>query len=155
VVLAPLLAAILSLVIPRSNINLETFTRGEFGSISNAFQKIGLNLLLILFTMLLAHWTGSKDSAFAIFFLAVTHMWIACTESPKFNIISLAISSVFIVLLVHFLGLLEFAKVYQFAINVIAANALFGIAIPQLQADNHSLKNQVFIEAQRRQSNNV
>jgi len=36
--------------------------------------------------------------------------------------------------------------VYQFALNVIAANALFGIAIPQLQADNALLKDRVFVD---------
>ena len=41
---------------------------------------------------------------------------------------------------------MDHVKVYQFAINVIAANALFGIAIPQLQADNRQLKNLVFID---------
>lgn len=36
---------------------------------------------------------------------------------------------------------------YQFALNVIAANALFGIAIPQLQADNALLKDRVFVDS--------
>ena len=49
-------------------------------------------------------------------------------------------------LLVHLFALMEYAKVYQFALNVIAANALFGIAIPQLQADNALLKDRVFVD---------
>lgn len=96
--------------------------------------------------MLLAKLTQSRDSAFAIFFLAITHMWIACTESTKRNVISLAISSLCIVLLVHIFALMDYVKVYQFALNVIAANALFGIAIPQLQADNALLKDRVFVD---------
>jgi len=36
--------------------------------------------------------------------------------------------------------------VYQFAINVIAANALFGIAIPQLKAYNLELEQMVFTD---------
>jgi diguanylate cyclase (GGDEF)-like protein len=146
VVLAPLFTATLTMVVPKSLVHLDQFTRSKFGSLESALQKIGLNVLLVVLTMLLAYLTGSKDSSFAIFFLAVTHMWIACTESPKFNVVSLAISSCLIVVLVYFFGLMEFAKVYQFAINVIAANALFGIAVPQLQADNRQLKDQVFID---------
>ena len=88
-----------------------------------------------------------SGAAFAIFFLAVTHMWIACTESPAFNIISLAVSSLLIVVLVHLLGLMDHVMVYQFAISVIAANALFGMAVPQLMADNKALKNQVYTDS--------
>lgn len=146
VVLAPLFTALLNQLMPKSLVNLDVFTKSEFGSKKSAANKIGLNLVLIFLTMLLAYVADTKDSSFAIFFLAVTHMWIACTESPKFNVISLAVSSVFIVVLVHFFDLMDYIKVYQFAINVIAANALFGIAIPQLQADNRQLKDLVFID---------
>lgn len=146
VVLAPLLAGMLTKFYINSKIDLLPFSQFNSPSLASFFKKVSINLLLIFFIMLLAKLTGSRDSAFAIFFLAITHMWIACTESPKLNIISLAISSVFIVLLVHFFSLMDHVKVYQFALNVIAANALFGIAIPQLQADNQQLKDRVFID---------
>jgi diguanylate cyclase (GGDEF)-like protein len=103
--------------------------------------------VLIYLTMLLAHLTDSYESSFAIFFLAITHMWIATTESPRFNIISLAISSFQIVILVHFLDLMDHVMVYQFALNVIAANALFGIALPQLRAHNEALEQLVYTDA--------
>ena len=146
VVLAPLLAGMLTKFYINSKIDLLPFSQFNSPSLASFFKKVSINLLLIFFIMLLAKLTGSRDSAFAIFFLAITHMWIACTESPKLNVISLAISSVFIVLLVHFFSLMDHVKVYQFALNVIAANALFGIAIPQLQADNQLLKDRVFID---------
>ena len=146
VVLAPLFAGILVKICAATKINLLAFSNYSSSNIHGYIKKVAINLALIIFVMLLAKLTQSRDSAFAIFFLAITHMWIACTESTKRNIISLAISSVCIVLLVHLFALMEYAKVYQFALNVIAANALFGIAIPQLQADNALLKDRVFVD---------
>jgi diguanylate cyclase (GGDEF)-like protein len=91
-------------------------------------------------SMLLAHATRSSNSAFAIFFLVIPYMWIACTESAFYNLLGVALGSFIIALLVHVLELKEFAMVYQFAINVIAANTLFGLALPSLIADNIKLR---------------
>ena len=146
IVLAPLFSAILIRIFPNSNVDLSDFADNEVISYKQVAGKLGLNIVLILLTMFLAYFTGSFESSFAIFFLAVTHMWIATTETPLFNIISLAISSTLIVLLTHYLGLMDFVMVYQFAINVVAANSLFGIAIPQMKADNLQLQSLVFTD---------
>ncbi len=147
VVLTPLFAGILLELFPKPNMNLDEFISDEGDAWRSRIQKMSLNVVLIVLTMLLAYWSGSQESSFAVFFLAVTHMWIACTESPKFNVISLVVSSFLIALLVHVLGLMEHVMVYQFAINVIAANALFGIAIPQLQAHNRELEGKIQTDA--------
>lgn len=147
VVLTPLFSGLLISLFPKPNFSLTTFTDEKLGSYKRLLHKMSINAVLIASTMFLAYFFDSKESAFAVFFLAVTHMWIACTESPKFNVISLAFSSVLIILLVHFLGLMEHVMVYQFAINVIAANALFGIAVPQLQAHNQALQHLVFTDS--------
>lgn len=147
IVLAPLFTGLLIKIMPKSDIDYSRFTQNDWGSLKTLINKTGLNVILIFLTMLLAYLTGSFESSFAIFFLAITHMWIACTESPKFNVLSLAISSVLIVVLVHFFGLMEHVMVYQFAITVIAANALFGIAIPQLTAHNQQLEQLAFTDA--------
>lgn len=146
IVLAPLFTGVLNKIFPTSYVKLGVFYTENLGSFRVLASKISINLVLITFSMLTAYVLESRESAFAIFFLAVTHMWIACTESPAFNIISLAISSLLIVLLVHILGLMDHVMVYQFAINVIAANALFGMAVPQLMADNKALKSQVYTD---------
>ncbi|WP_026377475.1 diguanylate cyclase [Aestuariibacter salexigens] len=146
VILTPLFTALLVRYYPDSLIDLKSFTNSQYGSLTTTIKKVALNLILIVVIMSMGYLTDSEYSVFAIFFLTVTHMWIACTESARANIISLVISSVFIVVMVHVLGLMEDVKVYQFALNVIAANALFGIAIPQLQADNRHLKRLVFID---------
>lgn len=147
IVLAPMFAGWLFQIFPNSRIDFSRFTDPAWGSFEKLANKTGLNVMLIFFTMLLAHLTESFESSFAIFFLAVTHMWIACTESAKFNVLSLAISSVLIVILVHVFGLMEHVMVYQFAITVIAANALFGMAVPQLTADKQELEQLAFTDA--------
>lgn len=147
IVLAPLFSGCLNQLFPHSKINLSRFTDSTWGTFQPLINKTGLNVSIIFFTMLLAHLTKSFESSFAVFFLAVTHMWIACTESPKFNVLSLAISSILIVVLVHIFGLMEHVMVYQFAITVIAANALFGMAIPQLTEDKQKLEALAFTDA--------
>lgn len=146
IVLTPLFSGVLIYLFPKPKISLKEFTREGIGTANILLKKIGLNVVLIFLTMLLAYLSESPESSFAIFFLAVTHMWIACTESPVFNVVSLAASSILIVLLVHLFGLMDHVMVYQFAINVIAANALFGIAVPQLKAHNQVLENMVFTD---------
>ncbi len=146
IVLTPLFSGLLIRLFPNPKISLEEFTTEGLGSTQSLLKKMGLNVLLIFATMLLAYLSESPESSFAIFFLAVTHMWIACTESPVFNVVSLAVSSFLIVLLVHIFNLMDHVMVYQFAINVIAANALFGIAVPQLKAYNKELEHMVFTD---------
>ncbi|WP_395374800.1 diguanylate cyclase domain-containing protein [Marinicella sp. W31] len=147
IALGPLFSIFLIRVFPDANVRLDEFTYAVAETGKSRSFKIILNVFLIVLTMLLAYLFKVPESAFAIFFLTVTHMWIACTESPFFNVISLAFSSFLIVLLVHLFGLMDHVMVYQFAINVIAANALFGIAIPQLKAVNQKLKLEVFTDA--------
>lgn len=147
VVLTPLFSGALIRLSPKPKISLNQFTEPKIGSYYRLCYKVSINVILIVVSMLLAYLSQTEESSFAIFFLAVTHMWIACTESPKFNVISLAISSILIILLVHRLGLMDFVMVYQFAINVIAANALFGIAVPQLKAHNLQLEHKVFTDS--------
>ena len=115
VVLAPLFAGLLVKICAASKIDLLAFSNCASSDLRSYFKKVAINLALILFVMLLAKLTQSRDSAFAIFFLAITHMWIACTESTKRNVISLAISSLCIVLLVHIFALMDYVKVYRFA----------------------------------------
>ncbi|KAA3637993.1 MAG: diguanylate cyclase [Proteobacteria bacterium] len=146
IVLTPLFSGLLIKLFPNPNLTLTQFTADGLGSYRQLLYKLTLNAVLIVVTMVLAFWTDSFESSFAIFFLAITHMWIATTETPLFSVISLAVTSVLIVLLVHFLGLMDHVMVYQFAINVIAANALFGIAIPQLKAYNKTLEDMVFTD---------
>ncbi len=141
IVLAPFFTAVLGALRPERMARLSASLNLNHQRATPRFKyKLVLNLVLLTASMWLAQATRSPNSAFAIFFLVIPHMWIACTESPFFNILSVAVGSFAIALLVHALDLKEFAMVYQFAINVIAANALFGLALPTLIAHNIMLR---------------
>jgi len=88
IVLTPLFSAVLIYLFPKTQLDLSEFNHEGLGSVNNLISKMGLNIFLIIVTMLLAYLSDTQESSFAIFFLAVTHMWIATTESPLFNVIS-------------------------------------------------------------------
>jgi len=140
-VLAPFFTGVLSWLKPGSMAGLIALVNLNHQQASPRFKyKLLLNLVLLAASMWLAQATRSPNSAFAIFFLVVPYMWIACTESAFFNVLGVALGSFMIALLVHALDLKEFVMVYQFSINVIAANTLFGLALPTLIADNIELR---------------
>lgn len=141
IVIAPLFAGILSVLYPSVLSSLERFVGPGQRLTSRYFgYKLLLNLILLSLVMLLAKFTDTPESAFAIFFMVIPHMWIACTESAFFTTLTVAVSSFVIALLVNTLALMDYVMVYQFAINVIAANALFGLAVPALMATNNQLR---------------
>jgi diguanylate cyclase len=141
IVLAPFFAAFLSALYPRAAASFSVNFRLHHEPCTPRFKyKLMLSLLLLAGSMTLAHLTRSPNSAFAIFFLVIPTMWIACTEPAFYNVLAVALGSFMIALLVHVFGLKDFVMVYQFAINVIAANALFGLALPTLIADNDKLR---------------
>lgn len=146
-VMAPFFVAVLSKLVPGVLFRLTDLSALQPQRHSPHFWlKLLLNALLLTFAMVLAYVTKSPNSAFAIFFLVIPHMWIACSESPFYNVLSVALSSFLIAFLVHVLGLMDFVMVYQFAINVIAANTLFGLALPTLLADNLQLRKVAFTD---------
>ncbi len=148
IVMGPLFVGIFALFFPKSGIDFRKLPDIIYTPAGKNFKyKVLSNLLLLTLCMLLAKIANVPEAQFAIFFLSVTHMWIACTEGPFFNVLSVAISSFFIALLVHVFDLMEYAMVYQFAIIIASANALFGMAVPALTADNHKLKEMISTDA--------
>ncbi|GAA6185562.1 diguanylate cyclase [Aliiglaciecola sp. 2_MG-2023] len=147
VVLSPLFFSIMHVIYPKKFFMLLEHIEGQLSTSTPQYKyKLLVSIALIVIAMLLAKFTQSMDSSFAIFFLVIPHMWIACTENAFFNILSLAVSSLLVVFLVDALELMEFVMVYQYAINVVATNAMFAIAVPALTAHNHQLKSKVFTD---------
>ena len=141
IVIAPLFASLLSVLYPAPKFVLDEVIGTQQRIASKQFKyKLLLNISLLSLAMLLAWYADTPESAFAIFFLVLPHMWIASTEAPFYNAVSVALSSFMIALLVNLLALMDYVMVYQFAINVIAANALFALAVPSLTAANQQLK---------------
>ncbi|MBP7865823.1 MAG: sensor domain-containing diguanylate cyclase [Acidobacteria bacterium] len=146
-VISPVFVGLLSALLPRPLFRLS----GVAGSKRSAIHprlaaKMALTALLLSGCMLLAHWSQSPDSAFAIFFLVIPHMWIACSEAPFANVLVVALSSFLIAFWVNVLHLMDFVMVYQFAICVIGANTLFGLAVPALLSDNLHLRKMAFTD---------
>ncbi|MEP0175574.1 MAG: diguanylate cyclase [Paraglaciecola sp.] len=148
IILSPLFFSVLRHVYPKRRFEILKHVGNHLHIPSPQYKyKIMTSLTLVILAMVLANLTQSIDSSFAIFFLVLPHMWIACTENAFYNIFSLALSSVLVVFLVDYLDLMDFIMVYQYAINVVATNALFAIAIPTLTADNQQLKIKVFTDS--------
>lgn len=147
-VIGPFFIGLLSAVMPGALFRLTDMAGWHQHGVSWALLgKLLVTWLLLAFCMLLAAWTNSPNSAFAIFFLVIPHMWIACSESPYWNAITVAVSSFLIAFWVHQLELMDFVMVYQFAICVIGANTLFGLAVPTLLADNLHLRRVAFTDS--------
>ncbi|MBV2127494.1 sensor domain-containing diguanylate cyclase [Arsukibacterium indicum] len=141
VVIAPMFASILLYMFPQTKFNIHSVIGSHSKLPSNQFKyKSGLTIVMLILAMVIAWYSDSSESAFAIFFLVIPHMWIACTETPFITVLSLALTSFMIALLVNLFGLMDNVMVYQFAINVIAANALFGLTVPALMASNNQLR---------------
>ncbi|GAB4174198.1 MAG: hypothetical protein Kow0020_09620 [Wenzhouxiangellaceae bacterium] len=145
--LAPLFSAILARLVPQPRVVLKEFVQLEKGSLYSFVGKYALSALILIASILVAHFSDVPESSYLIFFLAITHMWIASTESPFLNVLSLALTSTLIALLANMFGLMDHVMVYQFAICVVAANGLFGIIVPQLQAHNERLAKLVATDA--------
>ena len=145
--LAPLFVGMLSMLLPGALFEPNELPGFPFQKPTRRFaEKLALTEFLLVASMLLARLTHSPNSAFAIFFLVVPHMWIASSESPLMNTLSVAVSSFVIASLAHWFHLMDFVMVYQFAICVIAANTLFGLAIPTLLAHNVKLRTAAFTD---------
>ncbi len=112
-----------------------------------SLTKLLLNIALLTLVMWFAQVTDAKYSAFVVFFLVIPHMWLACTESVLVNLVGLMMSSFFIAFWVNLFALMEHVMVYQFALNVLAANTLFGLILPALIAENQRLQQVAFTDA--------
>ena len=147
-VLGPFFVGLLSAMLPGALFRLTDMSGWQTPTVTRkVLAKVLVTALLLSLCMWLAYWTRSANSAFAIFFLVIPHMWIACSESPLWNATSVALSSFLIAFWVHLFDLMDFVMVYQFAICVIGANTLFGLAVPTLLADNLHLRRVAFTDA--------
>ncbi|RUO42174.1 sensor domain-containing diguanylate cyclase [Pseudidiomarina aestuarii] len=98
--------------------------------------------LLLAVVMIADNSLANPALAFAVFFLSLPQMWIVYSESSWRAIVSLALTSLAIALWVGLLGMSDSAITYQFALCVIAANAYFGMAVPNLAQQNQVLYQQ-------------
>jgi diguanylate cyclase (GGDEF)-like protein len=146
-VMAPLFAWLLSQFKPDVLYWLTEYIGIQQRMSRHSLYKLLFNIGLLTLVMWLAEVTDSKYSAFVVFFLVIPHMWLACTESVLVNLVGLMLSSFFIAFWVNLFALMEHVMVYQFALNVLAANTLFGLILPALIAENQRLQQVAFTDA--------
>ena len=144
IVLAPLIAAMLMRFAARTVFWIAPLETLASGHLTLPFViKLCTSLTLVSASMLFAWKVGTVESAFVVFFCIIPQMWITHTERPLRTAISIALSSLCIVLWLSVLNLSETVFVYQFAIAIIATTAYVGMAIPVLVSDNELLRRRI------------
>ena len=104
-----------------------------------------MKLLLVLGTcalslLAMAAMPANQPLLFLISVAIVLQLWIVHTQGATESLISVAVFSVMLVVLVHVLRLIDYALVLQFAMVTLAAGSYFGLAVPNLYADNARLR---------------
>lgn len=145
------LGALLVDVLRRASRSLGIVRSGEdfaFGVLPSAPARrrvfaAKLALLLAVTLLVLAAARVIPDYppvVFAIFSAAIVQMWIVHTEGARLALWSLAAFSVTCAAGAAAFGLIDEAMTLQFAVIVVAASTLFGLAVPMLYADNARLR---------------
>lgn len=111
------------------------------GPLPDYLLKLGICLLLLVVSMLIAHQVRAQEVTFLILSLSLPAMWLVYTESVWRSFAGLAIISLSIVLLMAQLDLAAFAVIYQFEIAMISVSMLYGTVVPVLQNTNQQLRN--------------
>jgi diguanylate cyclase (GGDEF)-like protein len=103
--------------------------------------KLLLVLCAVVFSLLaIAQAPDNEPLLFIVFIAIVLQLWIVHSQGVIESLISIALFSLTVVLLVFMLGLGEHALTLQFAMITLAAGSYFGLAVPMLYADNAQLR---------------
>ncbi len=98
---------------------------------------LGVTALVLTAAALLP---GQPAIVFTLFLAIIVQTWIVHTQRTLQALYSIAAFSLLLVVLTPALGLAEHALALQFAMIALAANSYFGIAVPDLYADNARLR---------------
>lgn len=104
-----------------------------------------MKLLLVLAAcalslLAMAAMPTNQPLLFLISVAIVLQLWIVHTQGATESLISVAVFSLMLVVLVRVLQLIDYALVLQFAMVTLAAGSYFGLAVPNLYADNARLR---------------
>ena len=146
VALGPLTAVMLRALADRLQLPHGFVRRGETGARRDARGRrafaVKLALLLgltALVLLLAARWPG-QPLVFVLFLAVIVQLWIVHTQHRLHALLAIAAFSSLLVLLTPLLGLDAHALALQFAMIALAANSYFGLAVPELYADNARLR---------------
>ena len=106
---------------------------------------LAMKLLLVLGAcalslLAMAAMPADQPLLFLISVAIVLQLWIVHTQGATESLISVAVFSLMLVVLVRVLQLIDYALVLQFAMVTLAAGSYFGLAVPNLYADNARLR---------------
>lgn len=105
------------------------------------FWKLALLLGVSALVLLLATAFPSQPAVVFVLFLAVViQLWIVHTERAVLALLGIALFSLLLAAATPLLGLQVHALTLQFAMISLAANSYFGLAVPELYADNARLR---------------
>jgi len=104
-----------------------------------------LKLLFVLGTaslalLVISQARNNEPLLFVVFIAIMLQLWIVHTQGTVESLVSIALFSLTVVVLVRLLDLGEFALTLQFALITLAAGSYFGLAVPMLYADNAQLR---------------
>ena len=147
VAIAPLMVLVLRGVATRVGIRI-THRLHVFDDLPRPQRSPGpfaLKLLLVLSAVSLsllaiAQAPNNEPLLFIVFITIVLQLWIVHTQGVTESLISVALFSVTVVVLVYALDLGAHALTLQFAMITLAAGSYFGLAVPMLYADNVQLR---------------
>ncbi|MFZ5637380.1 MAG: diguanylate cyclase [Pseudomonadota bacterium] len=147
IALGPLLALILRALAERLRIpvthRLYAFDDLPRPQSSHAPFLLKLALVLGAVTLSLLAIAQAPDNEpllFIVFVAIVLQLWIVHTQGTVESMISIALFSFAVVVLVYALDLGNHALILQFAMITLGAGSYFGLAVPMLYADNAKLR---------------
>jgi diguanylate cyclase (GGDEF)-like protein len=111
--------------------------RNPFGLLMKLLLVLGASALSLL---AMAAMPANQPLLFLISVAIVLQLWIVHTQGATESLISVGVFSLMLVVLVRVLQLIDHALVLQFAMVTLAAGSYFGMAVPNLYADNARLR---------------
>jgi diguanylate cyclase (GGDEF)-like protein len=104
-------------------------------------MKLGLVLSVVVLSLFaISHAPDNEPLMFVIFVAVVLQLWIVHTQGVHESLISIALFSLTIIVMVYVLDLGQIALPMQFAMITLATGSYFGMSVPTLYADNAQLR---------------
>jgi len=96
--------------------------------------------MVIVALLLIAHDRGNQPLLFLVFVAIVLQLWMVHTQTVLQTLLSIAMFSLTLVLIVRWMSLGDVALLLQCATITLAAGSYYGVAIPVLYAHNVKLR---------------
>jgi diguanylate cyclase (GGDEF)-like protein len=133
-------SARLNIRVPHRLYAFDELPRPQRSPGSFALRLLSVLSVATLSLLAIAQAPNNEPLLFIVFIAVVLQLWIVHTQGVIESMISIALFSLTLVVLVYVLGLGEHALTLQFAMITLAAGSYFGLTVPMLYADNMQLR---------------